>query len=151
MLMSCSADRVERGLQALLRAIAATHNGAIYIPAGTYKLTAQINITHPVVLRGASKSETTLLFPHSLTDLFGNTFDHRGFSQWSFRPGLINFVGDDPIGDSTLFAMVTSSAQRGDDVLRIPAWLGRMPVAGDYLRLVQVGFFWSASSQCLPG
>ncbi len=144
MVMSCSTDRVKHGLQALLRAIAATQNGAIYLPAGTYKLTAQVNITHPVVLRGASRSETTLLFPHSLTDMFGNTFDHRGFSQWSFRPGLINFVGDDPVEDSTLFAMVTSPARRGDDVLRIRAWLGRMPVAGDYLRLVQVGKLYSA-------
>eukprot|EP00891_Asterochloris_glomerata_P007152 jgi/Astpho2/7152/Aster-x1419 len=130
-------DGIQDDTEALLRAIAATQNGAIYLPAGTYKLTAQVNITHPVVLRGASRSETTLLFPHSLTDMFGNTFDHRGFSQWSFRPGLINFVGDDPVGDSTLFAMVTSPARRGDDVLRIRAWLGHMPVAGDYLRLVQ--------------
>ena len=144
MLVSCSTDRVKRGLQSLLRAIAATEKGVIYLPAGTYKLTAQINITHPVVLRGASRSDTTLLFPHSLSNMFGNTFDHRGFSQWSFRPGLINFVGADPIEDSTLFAMVTSPAQRGDDVLRVQAWLGPMPVAGDYLRLVQVGILRSA-------
>ena len=144
MMISCSTDRAKPGLQGLLRAIAATQNGVIYLPAGTYKLTAQVNITHPVVLRGASRSETTLLFPHSLTDMFGNTFDHRGFSQWSFRPGLINFVGDDPIGDSTLFAIVDSPARRGDDVLHIRAWLGRMPATGDYLRLVQVGKLCSA-------
>jgi Pectate lyase superfamily protein/Bacterial TSP3 repeat len=57
---------------AFKRAIAATTNGALYIPAGQYKITDVLDITKShVVLRGAGKGQTTLLMARSLREITG--------------------------------------------------------------------------------
>ena len=99
-----------------------------------------INITKSVILRGAGPSRTTLYFPFSLTDVYGNTPDPgTGYSQWAFRPGFINFLGIDPIEPRTLLAHVVKGAVKGDTALSTGGWVkqGLRPRVGDWVRLVQ--------------
>ena len=42
--------------------------------------------------------------------VYGNVTDDRGWSQYSFRPGFINFVGDDPVNGSTIVSRVVAGA-----------------------------------------
>ncbi|MFL6333370.1 MAG: glycosyl hydrolase family 28-related protein [Pyrinomonadaceae bacterium] len=122
--------------QALLNAVRAIRKGVLYVPKGTYVISRRIDISRgDLILRGAGPDETVLYFPKSLTDLFGNTANEAGQSQWSFRPGLINVTGADPITAETRLASVTVSAQRGDKVLRLSA-----PISvrrGEWIRLVE--------------
>ena len=164
--------------------------GVLAIEPGTYVLTAMINISAPIVLRGAGTDATTLFFPKSLSEVphwrpsahcmaswpctmqrtsyavvrnfsvvsvlwvlpdrasvpvpvqskyagqcsadrtpltrssccllsatlfhgqvYGNgTTDERGWSRFAFRPGFINFVGDDPVDESTIISRVAAGA-----------------------------------------
>src|SRR5215207_5824621 len=122
--------------QALLNAVRSIKAGVLYLPKGTYVIARRIDISRGnLILRGAGPKETVLYFPHSLTDLFGNTFNEAGQSQWSFRPGLINVTGSDPITAETRLAAVTAPARRGDKVLKLSA-----PVSvkrGEWVRLVE--------------
>jgi hypothetical protein len=52
--------------------------GAIFIPAGTFKLTRRFNIRKAVLLKGEGRDATTLLFPQSLTELYGNIWSEVG-------------------------------------------------------------------------
>ena len=122
--------------QALLNAIRSIKGGVLYIPKGTYVIARRIDIDRGnLVLRGAGPEETILYFPNSLTKLFGNSFNEAGHSRWSFRPGLINVTGTDPITAETRLASVTAPAKRGDKVLKLSA-----PVKvkrGEWIRLVE--------------
>src|SRR5215203_375181 len=122
--------------QALLNAVRAIRRGVLYIPKGTYVIARRIDIARgDLILRGAGPKETTLYFPNSLTDLFGNTSAGAEASQWSFRPGLINVTGADPITAETRLASVTAPARRGDKVLKLSA-----PIhvkRGEWVRLVE--------------
>jgi hypothetical protein len=53
-------------------------NGALLIPAGVYRITKTLDTRKSVVLRGAGKGLTTLYFPFSLTDVYGNTWSEVG-------------------------------------------------------------------------
>ncbi len=121
--------------QALLNAIQSIKSGVLFIPQGTYVIAKDIDVTRGnLILRGAGSKETVLLFPHSLNDLYGNK-PQGGQSQWAFRPGLINFIGKDPITSETRLASVTADAKRGDRTLKISA-----PVSiqkGQWVRLVE--------------
>ena len=122
--------------QALLNAVRSIKAGVLYIPKGTYVIAKRIDISRGnLTLRGAGPKETILYFPNSLTDLFGNTFNEAGHSRWSFRPGLINVTGSDPITAETRLASVTAAARRGDRVLQLSG-----PVSvkrGEWVRLVE--------------
>src|ERR1044071_5359424 len=122
--------------QALLNAVRSIKGGVLFIPKGTYVIARRIEINRGnLIRRGAGPNETILYFPNSLTDLFGNTFNEAGQSQWSFRPGLINVTGTDPIMAETRLASVTAPARRGDKVLKLSA-----PVSvkrGEWIRLVE--------------
>jgi Pectate lyase superfamily protein len=124
---------------ALLNAIQSIKSGVLFIPKGTYVISKRIDITRGnLILRGAGKNETVLFFPNSLTALFGNTATGSQQSQWSFRPGLINITGDDPINAETRLATVTAPAQRGDRNLQISSPLKvRSLKKGDWVRLVE--------------
>jgi hypothetical protein len=121
---------------ALLNAVEKIKGGVLFIPAGTYIITKRIDIDRGnLVLRGAGPNKTILLFPKSLTDLFGNNAEGNEPSQWSFRPGLINITGEDPIKASTFLATVIAPAKRGDKTLRLS-----QPITvkkGEWLRLVE--------------
>ena len=108
--------------QALLNAIRSIKGGVLYIPKGTYVIARRIDIDRGnLTLRGAGPQETILYFPNSLTKLFGNSFNEAGHSRWSFRPGLINVTGTDPVTAETRLASVTAAAKRGDKVLKLSA------------------------------
>ncbi|WIA28982.1 hypothetical protein OEZ86_011499 [Tetradesmus obliquus] len=116
-------DGVTDDTQALLKAIDSISSGVIYLPAGTYILTAVINIRKQIVIRGDGQDKTILRFPKSLTDLYGNTYVEGswvGTSQYSHGTGFINIGGWDPTGrDFTKLTWVTANASRGDRVLRV--------------------------------
>jgi Pectate lyase superfamily protein len=104
----------------LLKAIASIKSGVLFIPKGTYVISKRIDISRGnFVLRGAGPNETTLFFPNSLEDLFGNTAKGTEQSQWAFRPGLINVTGKDPIIPETRLASVIAAAKRGSRTLKI--------------------------------
>jgi hypothetical protein len=108
--------------QALLNAIQSNKEGVLFIPEGTYLISKRIDISRGnLVLRGAGPNKTILLFPNSLTDLFGNKATGTQQSQWAFRPGLINVTGRDPITPDTLLAAITAPAKRGDRTLKLSA------------------------------
>jgi hypothetical protein len=122
--------------QALLNAIRSIKGGVLYIPKGTYVISRRIDISRGnLILRGAGPKETILYFPNSLTKLFGNTFNEAGQSQWSFRPGLFNVTGSDPITAETRLASVTAPAKRGDKFLKLSAPLSVKK--GEWVRLVE--------------
>ncbi len=105
---------------AFLKAIESINNGVLFIPKGTYVIAKRIDITKGnLILRGAGPNETILSFPNSLQDLFGNKAQGTEQSQWSFRPGLINVNGKDPINTETRLASVTVAAKRGSRTLTI--------------------------------
>lgn len=115
--------------QALLKAIDSISSGVIYLPAGTYILTAVINIRKQIVIRGDGQDKTILRFPKSLTDLYGNTYVEGswvGTSQYSHGTGFINVGGWDPTGrDFTKLTWVRAvSVCCGAEVERL------RPVAG---------------------
>jgi hypothetical protein len=61
-------------------------NGAILVPAGVYRITKTLDTRKNIVLRGAGKTLTTLYFPLSLTQVYGNTWSevsrsHSGYHQ----------------------------------------------------------------------
>lgn len=53
-------------------------NGALLIPAGVYRITKTLDTRKSIVLRGAGKGLTTLYFPFSLTEVYGNTWSEVG-------------------------------------------------------------------------
>jgi hypothetical protein len=121
---------------ALLNAIQSITNGVLFIPEGTYVIAQRIDISKGnLVLRGAAPGKTILLFPNSLTDLLGNKAKGTETSQWSFRPGLVNVTGKDPINGETRLAAVTAPAKRGDKTLQLS---NKISVAkGEWIRLVE--------------
>lgn len=123
-----------------MRAIQQSPEGsALQLPPGRFKITKMINITKPIILRGSGASQTTLYFPFSLTDVYGNTPDSTsGYSQWAFRPGFLNFLGSDPIGPDTLLGHIVQAASKGDNEIIVPGWVkGMPPSSGSWIRLVQ--------------
>jgi hypothetical protein len=110
-------DGVTDDTQALLKAIDSITSGVIYLPAGTYILTAVINIRKQIVIRGDGQAKTILRFPKSLTDLYGNTYVEGswvGTSQYSHGTGFINIGGWDPTGrDFTKLTWVRAVSDGG--------------------------------------
>ncbi len=92
-----AADRAGDGktddTAALQRAVAELTKGGkpgvLAIEPGTYVLTAMINISAPIVLRGAGTDATTLFFPKSLSEVL-----HRSPSapRMSFWPRTMRFI-----------------------------------------------------------
>src|SRR2546423_6402793 len=121
---------------ALLTAIQSIDSGVLFIPEGTYVIARRIDISKGnFVLRGAGPNKTILLFPNSLTDLFGNKAKGTEQSQWAFRPGLLNITGKDPIDARTRLADVTAPAKRGDRTLQLS---NKISVAkGEWIRLTE--------------
>jgi hypothetical protein len=122
--------------QALLNAIQSNKEGVLFIPEGTYLISKRIDIARGnLILRGAGPNKTILLFPNSLTDLFGNKPNGAGQSQWSFRPGLLNFAGKDPITADTRLASVAAPAKRGDRTLKLSSHI--LIQKDQWIRLVE--------------
>lgn len=87
-------DGVADNTAAFAEAIAAAWRaggGAVFIPAGTYRVEEMIHLNRSgVVLRGEDRATTSIVFPNSLEDVIGA--DGVGTSRWSWRGGLITVM-----------------------------------------------------------
>ena len=121
---------------ALRKAIESIKRGVLFIPEGVYVISQSIDISKgDFVIRGAGSNKSILLFPNSLTDLFGNRPNAAQQSEWSFRPGLINVTGADPINAKTRIATVTAPAKRGGKTLQVSNKISIAP--GEWIRLTE--------------
>jgi hypothetical protein len=101
--------------------------GALIIPAGRYIITRALETwTGSLVLWGAGRDSTTLFFPKSLTEIYGNKFQEGGkccTSDWSHSGAFIKFMSMDttsPGGwDKTLLAAITRDAAAGTRNLQV--------------------------------
>jgi hypothetical protein len=108
---------------AFQQAIAATTHGALYIPAGRYKITDVLQITKPyVVLRGAGEGKTTLLLSRSLKELTG---------QAPYGKAALITVRGSQRGQQ--LTTVVAAAKRGERQLRLASTAGI--TAGQWIRL----------------
>ena len=108
-------DGVTDDSQAFLDAIAATSDGAIFIPAGRYKITKVLRIEKSrLVLRGAGRDETVLFFPRSLYQALGRG-KFGGRFGYTWRGGWIWVRGG--YDEGPVLASIASAAKRGDDYL----------------------------------
>ncbi|MAE18046.1 hypothetical protein CMK12_03735 [Candidatus Poribacteria bacterium] len=106
--------------QAFLDAIAATDRGAIFIPAGRYKISQILEIKKSgIVLRGAGPVETVLFFPVPLNTLkpnMGQTTSGRPTSNYSWSGGMIWVKGRQ---QGKASSQITSNARRGQQKLTV--------------------------------
>jgi hypothetical protein len=110
-------DGVHDDSNAFLRAIDAASAGAVFIPAGRYRITRQLMIRKSgVVIRGAGRDVTTLYFPNSLTQMVGPGEDHAPIDSWSWSGGVIGFRGDNTRG---IVSEVIGYSRRGDRTLTL--------------------------------
>jgi hypothetical protein len=104
-------DGITDDTAAFQAAIDATSHGALLIPSGTFRIEGQLQIKKSLfVIRGAGPDSTTLFFPNSLEDLFGEAV------QWSWNGGLIEIM---PTESPIEIATVSSEAARGDNSLLV--------------------------------
>lgn len=76
----------------------------LYLPPGRYVISKKIDINKRVILRGAGRNLTTLLFTKSLTDL---STPWTGNSPHTYGPALLNWWGTGRTDASSLIARVT--------------------------------------------
>lgn len=110
--------------QAFIDAVQATHNGALFVPAGTYKLSQMIDLDKSnLVLRGAGQDKTTLLFmAHVPKDPDGRTpFGGRG---------MLNVPGQKK---GKKQASIIKGADRGSKTLHLSSTQGLS--VGQFVRL----------------
>jgi hypothetical protein len=109
--------------EAFKRAIAATSNGALFVPAGRYKITDILEITQPnFVLRGAGAGETILFFPKPLGAILG---------QVPYGGQALLTVQGHKQGNQ--LATVVSAAERGEYTLQLASTAGIE--SGQWIRL----------------
>lgn len=110
--------------QAFKDAIAATESGAIFVPKGRYQITDYLIISKPnLVLRGAGRDETTLMFPKSIEQITGKV---------PYSDGLIK-LGRTRRLQAVLLTKATKGASRGDTTLSVESTAGLRP--GQIVRL----------------
>jgi hypothetical protein len=118
---------------AINAAIAATKRGAVFLPAGRYKVTDYITIPRSgVVLRGAGADKTVLWFPRGLDEVHpraGRTSTGSPASGYSFDGAFVRIQGDyraaplakiiavSPRGSRTVRVDRADGLKVGDDVL----------------------------------
>jgi hypothetical protein len=98
--------------QALLNAIndAVDQTTVLYLPPGRYVLSKRIDISKRIILRGAGRNATTLVFRKSLTDLGGAW--PAANSPYTYGPALLNWWGSGKTDASSLIARVTRCGQQ---------------------------------------
>ena len=104
-------DGVTDDTAAFQAAIDDIDRGAVMIPQGLYRIEGQLRIQKSqFVLKGSGTEKTILLFPNSLTDLFGSA------PQWSWNGGLIEIS---PTDTPALLTNVVDESARGDNGLQV--------------------------------
>ncbi len=117
---------------AFLKAIAAVENGVVFIPAGRYRITRQLDIRKPnLVIRGAGEDKTILFFPLPLQKMVGNAKSNSSGGSWSWSGGVIAFTGRDR---GILLTKITAPAKRGGRRLRTESAAKIIP--GQWVRVV---------------
>lgn len=113
---------------AFQKAIDQMEEGALWIPAGRYKLSDMLLLQKSrVVLRGAGAGETVLVFTRHLTDIspdWGATTTGERTSNYSWSGGLITIAGDfraDPI------TPIVQNAAYGERTLHVDSTTGLKP------------------------
>lgn len=118
--------------EAFLKAIRATVDGAVWIPAGRYKITRMLVIAErEIVLRGEDWEKTVLYFPDSLTRALGDGKRHAPGKSWSWSGGFVTFAGRDR---GSVLTAITAAASRGDRKLQVASAAGIRP--GQWVRVV---------------
>ena len=109
--------------QAFKRAIAATENGTLFVPAGRYKITDILKIAKPnFVLRGAGEGNTVLFFARPLGAILG---------QVPYGDRALLTVRGEQQGEQ--LATVVGPAERGQHTLQLSSTAGIAP--GQMIRL----------------
>ncbi len=107
---------------AFKRAIAATNDGALLIPAGRYLLSDMLTIRKSnLVLRGEGSEKTVLFFSKPLEELYPDPTKNTGgtpTSNYSWSGGLIRVEGKATGAD---LGAVKTKAARGDQVIELEA------------------------------
>lgn len=85
----------------------------------SYVITRRLVITQNLTLRGAGQGSTTLLFPYSLTEVYGNNPTPPKSTEYAFGPGWVHWQGPDWVSDTTAVANVMGAAKRGSFVLTL--------------------------------
>lgn len=114
---------------AIEKAIGAAREGsAVYFPPGRYVISRRLDIRRSVVLRGAGKASTTLFFPRSLADAYGN----RG--GWGHGTCFVNFRGSNPVNHATRIGGIKNDVPKGGTQLYLDSTRG--VAAGQWVRVV---------------
>ena len=105
---------------AFKKAIEATQNGAILIPAGRYKLTDILYIRKPnLVLRGEGTDKTVLFFPKGLEEIKSKvsaTTTGRPTSGYSWSGGFLWFEGRN---SGATLGKIRALARRGANTIEL--------------------------------
>lgn len=127
-------DGIADDTQAFKSAISAAQNGAVWIPAGRYKITEPLKINKSnIVLRGAGQSSTTLVFTKSLTEILGTAPSWAGNNgAWSWAGGFIWMEGSE-LGSK--ITDITATASRGSRTIQVNSTAGIQ--VGSIIRIVQ--------------
>lgn len=108
-------DGIADDTRAIQAAIDATGRGAVFVPAGRYKITDYIRIHKSnIVLRGAGPAATVFWFPRGLDEIHprqGRTSTGSPASGYSFDGGFVWVQGD---YRAQRLAGITAVARRGD-------------------------------------
>lgn len=125
-------DGVTDDTEAFNKAIAATDNGAVYIPEGTYRVTNVIYIKKPnLVLRGSGPDTTVIQMEKSLVEALNDKKRMRsGPTKYSYIGGTIWVEGTI---DRTELANVIQDESRGRNSLKVSATEKIKP--GSWIRL----------------
>jgi len=107
---------------AILRAVEATEEGAIYFPPGRYVVSDIIWIRKPnIVLRGAGPDQTVLFFPRTLEDVRSRMTKNssgKATSSYSWSGGFLWAEGKI---ERERLAHITEGAKRGETTVEISA------------------------------
>jgi hypothetical protein len=118
-------DGIADDTKAFNDAIASVSEGAVFVPAGRYKITDFIYIRKSgVVLRGAGPESATLWFPKPLNEvhpLGSRTSTGDSTTAYSFDYAFLTLQGS--FGSNPL-ASITAEAKRGDTVISVASTAG---------------------------
>lgn len=113
-------DGIADDTKAFNDAIAAVATGAVFVPAGRYKITDYIYIRKPgVVLRGAGPESTSLWFPRPLNDIHpsgSQTSTGVSTTSYSFNYAFLTLKGS---FGSRIITTITAEAKRGDSAITV--------------------------------
>jgi len=120
--------------EAFKRAIEEAGQGAILIPAGTYRLTDRVTVDRPqVVLRGEGPEKTVLYFAKSLEEIDPQTATTGGgtpTTRYSWSGGLLRIAGRD---EGQRLTGIVAGAERGARSLTVES--SEMLETGQWIRV----------------